>query len=133
MSCCSEQKQGAQECKDNEITMLISCTIKTGRLCKMGAVKQYYLIDCRVVDDLIGDVHSALWELFPCLIGHLDSSLHSPAVTICLCQCYCDVLMNPLTAVGTHLGYKTCRAARHHASACILKHGWNGNGMVCQL
>ena len=42
------------------------------------------LVDCRIVDDLVGDVHFALWVLLAGFISHLYCSLHTPTVAVCL-------------------------------------------------
>lgn len=69
----------------------------------MGSAGGRHLVDSRVVDDLIGDVHSLLRVLFARLVGHLHSTFDAPAVTVGLCQGHCDILLYPLVAICSHL------------------------------
>ena len=66
-----------------------------------------YLVDCRIVDDLIGDVQLLARVSFACLVCHLHCSLHTPAVAIGVCQLDCNVLELPKVATFTHLCYQT--------------------------
>ena len=47
-----------------------------------------YLINCRIVYNLVGDVQLEVWILVACLICHLHCTLYAPAVPIRLCQLY---------------------------------------------
>lgn len=70
-----------------------------------------YLVDGRVVDDLVSDVHLLGGELLAGLVRHLHGALHPPAVAVSLGQGDADVLVAPLVAVGPHLGHQPRRTA----------------------
>lgn len=66
-----------------------------------------YLVDCRIVDNFIGDVQLLARVSFARLIGHLHCSLNTPAVAIGICQLDCNVLELPKVATFTHLCHQT--------------------------
>ena len=69
-----------------------------------------HLIDCRVVDDLIGDIQLLAWVCSACFVSHLYCSLDTPAVAIRLCKLDSQAFVLPGIATFAHLCYKAgCR------------------------
>jgi hypothetical protein len=66
-----------------------------------------YVVDLRVVDNLVGDVELPVGERTLCLICHPNGPLDAPAVAVSLCQLDCDLALLPDIALLAHLSDQT--------------------------
>lgn len=96
-SCCSCSEKPVLCCVDTKIDM---CMLLHGKLNK-------YLVDCRIVDNFIGDIQLLAWIRLARLVCHLHCSLNTPAVAIGIRQLDCDILELPQVATFTHLCHQT--------------------------